>query len=121
LKILLARLWRDNLSLTARLVLGSGLALVACGVALLYSVLKGEIADHRVALTEKLNEEMEFAIPAIGGPAVVGDYSVIEQMLEARAKQPVIARFAWTDNSGHAVSASREEMKTEAPLWFGFC
>jgi methyl-accepting chemotaxis protein len=117
-KSVLVRLWRDNLSLTVRLVLGSGLALLGCGVALLYTVLQGEIADHRTMVSERLHEEMQFAMPALSGPAVVGDYSVIEQMLKARTQQPVIAQFAWTDNFGHPISASAQESKTEAPRWF---
>jgi two-component system sensor histidine kinase/response regulator len=114
----LAGLGRSNLSLTARLVLGSGLALVGCGAALLYSVLRGEIADQRATLSEQLREEMTFALPAMSGPAVVGDYSVIEQMVKARARQPTIARFAWTDNSGHPVAALGPEIRSEAPRWF---
>ena len=77
MKSALGRLWRHNPSLIARLVLGSGLALLGCGVALLYAVLQGEIADHRTTLSERLHEEMQFALSALSGPAVVGDYSVI--------------------------------------------
>ena len=69
---------RGSVSLTARLVIASGLALVGCGAALLYSILRGEIADQRATLSEQLREEMIFALPAMSGPAVVGDYSVIE-------------------------------------------
>ena len=114
----LAGLGRGNLSLTARLVLGSGLALMGCGAALLYSILRGEIADQRTTLSEQLREEMSFALPAMSGPAVVGDYSVIEQMVKARARQPTIARFAWTDNSGHPVAALGPAIRIEAPGWF---
>src|SRR6185369_6408512 len=114
----LAGLVRGNLTLTARLVLGSGLALVGCGAALLYSMLRGEIVDQRATLSVQLREEMSFALPAMSGPAVVGDYSVIEQMVKARARQPTIARFAWTDNSGHPVAALGPEIRLEAPAWF---
>jgi len=114
----LAGLARGNVSLTARLVLGSGVALVACAAALLYSILRGEIADQRANLTEQLHNEMSFALPAMSGPAVVGDYSVIEQMVKARARQPIIARFAWTDNSGHPVAALGPPIAIEAPDWF---
>jgi PAS domain S-box-containing protein len=114
----LAGLARGDLSLTARLVLGSGLALVGCGAALLYSMLRGEIVDQRATLSAQLREEMIFALPAMSGPAVVGDYSVIEQMVKARARQPIIARFAWTDNSGHPVAALGPEIRLEAPAWF---
>jgi len=109
---------RGSVSLTARLVIASGLALVGCGAALLYSILRGEIADQRATLSEQLREEMIFALPAMSGPAVVGDYSVIEQMVKARARQPIVARFAWTDNSGHPVAALGPEIRSEAPRWF---
>jgi signal transduction histidine kinase/CheY-like chemotaxis protein len=114
----LVRRWQDHLSLTTRLVLGSSLALLGCGVALLYAILQSEIADHRATLSERLHEEMHFALPALSGPAVVGDYAVIEQMLQARAQQPIIAQFTWTDNLGHAVSVSAPAIKTAAPRWF---
>jgi PAS domain S-box-containing protein len=114
----LGRLWRDRFSLTARLVLGSGLALVGCAAGLLYFILQGEIADHRLALSERLDEEMRFAIPAVSGPAVVGDYAVIEQLLRARARQPLIAWFSWTDNTGHPIAAVGPAIRPEAPQWF---
>ena len=111
--------WRPGkLSLITRLLLGSGLALGACGVALLYSILRSEIVDQHAKLTEHLREEMLFALPAMSGPAVVGEYSVIEQMVKARARQPVVARFAWIDNSGHPVSANGPDIKVDAPDWF---
>jgi len=113
-----AALVRGNVSLTARLVLGSGLALMGCGAALLYSILRGEVIDQRTTLSEQLREEMSFALPAMSGPAVVGDYAVIEQMVKARARQPTIARFAWTDNSGHPVAALGPQIRVEAPAWF---
>ena len=114
----LAGLGRGNFSLTVRLVVGSSLALIGCAAALLYSILRGEIADQRATLSEQLREEMTFALPAMSGPAVVGDYSVIEQMVEARARQLTIARFAWTDNAGHPVAALGPQIRSEAPGWF---
>src|SRR5262245_42954957 len=69
-------------------------------------------------LSERLHEEMQFAISALSGPVVVGDYSVIEQMLRVRAQQPVVAEFTWTDNLGHPVTASGQQIKPEAPRWF---
>ena len=42
----------------------------------------------------------------------------IEQIVKASARQPVIARFAWTDNAGHAVAARGPAIKAEAPGWF---
>lgn len=111
-------LWCNNLSLATRLLLGSGLALLGCGVALLYAVLQVEIADHRATLSSRLHEEMQFALPALAGPAVVGDYSVIEQILKARVQQPIIAQFVWTDNFRSAILVSGQETRVAAPRWF---
>ena len=110
--------WWGRVSLTQRLVLGAGLALLACGVALLYVLLRADIADQRALLRDDLRDEMVFALPAMAGPAVVGDYAAIEQMVQARARQPVVARFAWIDNSSHAVSAQGPVVKIDAPDWF---
>ena len=113
-----ARRWWSHVSLTQRLVLGAGFALLACGVALLYVLLVADIADQDTLLREHLRAEMVFAHPAMSGPAVVGDYAVIEQMVQARARQAVIAKFAWVDNTGAAVSALGPAVKVEAPAWF---
>jgi two-component system sensor histidine kinase/response regulator len=114
----MTRRWSGNRSLTQRLVLGSGLALLACGVALLYVLLRADVATQRTSLTEHLHDEMLFILPAMSGPAIVGDYAVIAEIVKARARQPVIARFAWVDNSGHAVSAPGPAVKIDAPRWF---
>ncbi len=113
-----ARRWWGDLSLTQRLVLGAGVALFACGAALLYVLVHADIADENALLRDHLREEMVFALPAMAGPAVVGDYAVIEQMVKARARQTVIAKFAWVDNTGIAVSAKGPAVKVEAPAWF---
>ena len=115
---LFPRVWRDHFSLTARLLIVSGLALAGCAIVVLYSLLQGEIADHRATLSEKLKEEVQAVVPAVSGPAVVGDSAVIEQMLKARTTQPVMASFVWTDNSGNPVLALGPEIPAEAPLWF---
>jgi len=111
-------LWCDNLSLATRLLLASGLALLGCGLAFLYAVLQVEIADHRATLSSRLHEEMQFALLALAGPAVVGDYSVIEEILKARVQQPVMAQFVWTDNFRHSILASGQESRVAAPWWF---
>ena len=105
-------------SLTQRLVLGSGLALVACGAALLYAIFQRDIVDHRAALSDDLYDEIVSALPALSGPSVVGDYAVIEQIVKARSRQPSIALIAWTDTSGHTVSAHGPTVAAEAPTWF---
>jgi two-component system sensor histidine kinase/response regulator len=112
------RLRRGKLALSVRLVLGASAALVGCGVVLLYALLQGEIADQRSTLKDELEEAMNFAVPAMSGPAVVGDYALIQQMASSIARQPYIDTFTWIDNSGNQVAATESETAIAAPGWF---
>jgi two-component system, sensor histidine kinase and response regulator len=112
------RLRRGKLALSVRLVLGAGTALVACGVVLLYALLLGEIADHRSTIEEELEEALHFAVPAMSGPAVVGDYALIQQITSSIAQQPYIDTFTWIDDAGNQVAASGSETAVAAPRWF---
>jgi PAS domain S-box-containing protein len=114
----LPRRWRGKLALSFRLVLGAGTALVACGVVLLYALLQGEIADQRSTIEEELAEALHFAVPAMSGPAVVGDYALIQQMASSIARQPYIDTFTWIDNAGNQVAASGSETAIVAAGWF---
>src|SRR5262245_19978906 len=100
------------------MVLASSLVLTGCAVALVYSTLVVEIKDQRTTMREALDKEMAFVISAMSGPAVVGDYAVIEQMLKAGARQPLIAKIGWTDSTGHPIAAAGPEIGSAAPGWF---
>jgi PAS domain S-box-containing protein len=113
-----ARLWRGKLALSARLVLGASAALVGCGVVLLYALLQGEIADQRSTLHDELAEALHFALPAMSGPVVVGDYALIQQMASSIARQPYIETFTWIDSAGSRVAGKGAEVPIVAPRWF---
>src|SRR6185503_5377066 len=79
---LLSREW-EKLTLAARLMISSGLALAVASACLLYTIVARDIERDRRQLAEKLRDEIEFIVPAIAEQAVIGDYSLIEQMLKA--------------------------------------
>jgi diguanylate cyclase (GGDEF)-like protein/PAS domain S-box-containing protein len=113
----LGRLW-EELNLSARLMIGSGIALSLASTALLYSIVANDLDRNRRQLAEKLRDEIEFMVPAIAEQAVIGDYSLIEQMLKSRVDQPIIARAGWTDTMGNPVLAKGAAVKRLAPDWF---
>lgn len=114
---LLRRMWA-RLNLSARLMIGSGVALALVSSALLYSIVANDIERNRRQLAEKLSDELAFIVPAIAEQAVIGDYSLIEQMLKARVEQPIIARAGWIDAMGNPVVAKGAEIARRAPGWF---
>jgi len=114
---LLPRTW-EKLTLSERLVISSGLALAMASACLLYTIVASDIERDRRQLAEKLGDEIEFIVPAIAEQAVIGDYSLIEQMLKARVEHPLIARAGWVDSFGNRVIAGGAGAASRAPAWF---
>jgi PAS domain-containing protein len=113
----LRRAW-EGLNLSARLMLGSGAALLVASAVLLYTIVETDAERQRRELVEKLENEVQFVVPAIAEQAVIGDYALIEQMLKARVDLSFIARAGWADSMGSAVVATAEHDKQRAPAWF---
>jgi diguanylate cyclase (GGDEF)-like protein/PAS domain S-box-containing protein len=116
-RLQLRPMW-ERLNLSARLMVGSGAALLVFSAVLLYSIVETDAAQQRRELSEKLESEIEFIVPAIAEQAVIGDYALIEQMLKARADLSFIARAVWIDPRGSAVTAAAEYQRPKAPGWF---
>jgi signal transduction histidine kinase len=114
---LLPRAW-EKLTLLERLVISSGLALALVSACLLYTIVASDIERGRRQLAEKLGDEIEFIVPAIAEQAVIGDYSLIEQMLKARVEHPLIARAGWVDSLGNQIIAKGAGTARRAPAWF---
>lgn len=108
----------QSLSLSARLMLVSGAALTLLGTMYFTLVVKSEISFHHEDLHERLRYELDFITPALAEPAVVGDYSLIQQMLDVRVKQPNIVHIAWVDNRGNRIESVEDDSHPKAPDWF---
>ncbi|MGE5526929.1 MAG: EAL domain-containing protein [Rhodospirillaceae bacterium] len=113
----LRRMW-GNLNLSARLMTGSGIALTLSSAALLYTVVLNDVERNRRDLREKIKYELEFIAPAIAEQAVIGDYSFISQMLNARVEQRDIAKAGWVDSMGNPLVAVSPPAPVRAPDWF---
>lgn len=111
------RLWQ-RLSLTGRVMLVLGTALLAIGAAYFNIALQNEVEARRTDLQQTLQHELEFLIPAIAEPAVVGDYAQIQRMLAARVQTPDIQKIVWTDRGGHRLQSISVEDPLIAPAWF---
>lgn len=108
----------QSLSLSARLMLVSGAALTLLGTMYFSLVVKSEVNFHREDLHERLGFELDFITPALAEPAVIGDYNLIQQMLDVRVKQPNIVHIVWVDNRGNRIESAEEDSLPTAPDWF---
>lgn len=108
----------DRLSLSARLMLGSGAALTIAAAVLLYSLIVDDVVKGRRELAEKLRYEIAALMPAVSESAIVGDYSLIQQILKVRVDQPDIGKLSWIDTRDNAISVISPPDAYEAPAWF---
>ncbi|MEO8134736.1 MAG: EAL domain-containing protein [Betaproteobacteria bacterium] len=109
--------WK-RLGLASRLVLASGFVLTVVSISYFSVSVRSEIELRRAELLQSLSHELDFIIPALAEPAVVGDYTLIQQMVNARVQQPEIARVTWIDSRGNRIESSLDEIAAEAPQWF---
>ncbi len=109
----------QNWSLIARLMVGSGAALVISATILVYTSLHTEVEATRKTLQDRLSDEVDFLLPSITEQAVIGDYANIERLLNVRVKREEIENFSWTDEQGNIIKArGGSPTPKEAPDWF---
>lgn len=116
-RILLKFRWR-HLSLTLRLLLMTGLALLVAGGALLYTSLRQSTQQVGEELAEQADNELVFVLAALTEPAVIGDYSVARQILAARVRREAIDAMTWVDERGNAVEVLEKSASQPVPAIF---
>lgn len=107
------------MSLFARLVLASGLALLLGGGGMLAVSLTEDERFARETLRLQLHDELKAITQVISDHAVIGDYAVIRQVLEARVGNPNLQLATWTDRRGVQVKVvSPAPGRMSVPDWF---
>lgn len=113
----LTRFW-GRLSLTNRMILAIGLALVAVGMLFLVLVVRADINLERSQFSRKATDHLEFLKVGILEMAIVGDYSTIKEMLRARVADPTLDEITWVDTAGVKIVESKPEIVKDVPEWF---
>ena len=107
-----------RLSLAARLALGLTVTLIITATVLVLLTTRGDIRRQSAALLDRLERQLQFTVPALSGPVLVGDYAVIEQLMRAGAAQTEVASLEWKDVTGHRIVAAGPAEQALAPHWF---
>lgn len=103
------------MSLVFRLMLVAGFAILLGGAALLYATVTNMANSYHSELSEQLNDGLDSLVIALGEQAVLGDYSAIQQLLEARAKRRNTAMVSWVDPTGKIIVVHDGKMPLRAP------
>ena len=119
--LVLAAAWQAataRLGLTARLMILSGGVLLLGGGAVLVALTARDAVALQVALQARAQEELEALAPLIADQAIVGDYAVIQQILDARTRAKSIRAIEWVDRRGATVQSRDTDRSPVSPSWF---
>ncbi len=111
------RFWK-NWGLISRLMLAVGIAIIAGGGVQTYLLMAEGAAEHSARLKRELNETLTFIAPLIADQAILGEYAVIDQLLNNQVKKGEIDSFQWTDKEGKKLVAYDKPDTLIAPAWF---
>ena len=111
------RFWK-NWGLISRLMLAVGIAIISGGGVQTYLLMAEGAAEHSARLKRELNETLTFIAPLIADQAILGEYAVIDQLLNNQVKKGEIDSFQWTDKEGKKLVAYDKPDTLVAPAWF---
>ncbi len=108
----------QRLGLTTRLMLASGLALLCGGGGLLGALTAHDAARFREGILTRAQNEIDAIVPMIAGPVVIGDYALVQQLVEVRTRNEFVAAVEWTDRHGAKIASVKPHLASAAPAWF---
>jgi PAS domain S-box-containing protein len=107
-----------RLGLTRRLLLASGLVLAVGGGVLLAALTAHDAARFGADIEQRAKSELDVIEPLVADRAVIGDYSLLGRLIDARIRDPNIMAVTWVDRHGATVGSVDTQRVTVAPAWF---
>ena len=105
-------------SLLARLLLVTGFILLLIYPFIAWMFIASEVRLYRSLVANQAQVALQVLANAVGEQVVVGDYTIIEQMLKARVAHGPYATLDFRDRDGGRVSAQAPPVPQESPAWF---
>lgn len=107
-----------TLSIPGRLALVSAAALLVCSLLLLSFATREYAVQARAELADRVERDLQFVVAPVTGQVVVGDYELLQKMLDEAARRTYVAEVSWGDAHGIVLRALREPAASVAPDWF---
>ncbi len=108
----------SRMSLFTRLLLVSGLVLLLGGGSMLVLTTNHDVETAQNNLKTQLQNELGILAPLIADQAVLGDYTVIDQVMRARLSDRNVVSVSWTNRKGKKIEVSDAESYSSVPTWF---
>lgn len=108
----------QRLSLIARILLMVGGALALTYPLSVFLFINSELAFYRSASVNELTVALDTMEKAVGEQVIIGDYTLIEQILRTRVRHSHFIEADYSDNDGNVVTATDPQPAANYPNWF---
>jgi signal transduction histidine kinase len=108
----------SQLTLTARLLAISSIALLGAGAAILLLATRQAAEEAHIDLSNELAEELVTLPDTLAETVVIGDFASLQQQLDRYATRPDVINVSFTDNSGKFLQSNDKPQAAQAPDWF---
>ncbi len=107
-----------RLSLTARILIMTGLTLALSYPVSIFLLLDSQRTLYRNAASEELAATLATLEKTVGEQVVIGDYALIEQILRSRVGHSHFLELDFTDSDGNVIAVTSPQRPAQYPGWF---
>jgi PAS domain S-box-containing protein len=110
-------LW-SRLDLGSRLLLATGVCLLAIGSLNQYFSIARTTEEYRLDIASEMDSTLEALEQSLAEQLVVGDYAAIQQIMSVRVRRTFMDEITWSDKRGGTLAAHHPVSPRHAPEWF---
>jgi PAS domain S-box-containing protein len=114
---MLGRAWR-RLGLMSRLAISCGAAVALVSSVLVLGFVKREADLRSAEYAARLDSKLTTLVMALTGPALLGDYTGVSELLHAFAVNADVDRIEWAPARGNPIVVPGPPVGHDAPPWF---
>ncbi|MFA7060052.1 MAG: ATP-binding protein [Pedobacter sp.] len=107
-----------RLSLFQRILIPAAFMFLTGYPLIVYTVVKSLMIYHQTTISDETSLMLDALEKQTAEQVVIGDYTLINNLLRDRVKRGAFKRLAFTDSEGLSLVAQREEVNIESPEWF---
>ena len=107
-----------RLSLFQRILIPAAFLFLTGYPLIVYTAVKSMMIYHQTTISDETALMFDALEKQTAEQVVIGDYTLIHNLLRDRLKRGAFKRLAFTDSEGHSLVAQREEVNLESPDWF---
>ncbi|MEP7300615.1 MAG: ATP-binding protein [Caldimonas sp.] len=114
---MIARRWR-KLGLMSRLAISCGAVLAVLSTVLVVNFVHREVDRASADYPIRLDIKLSMLVTALTGPAILGDYTGVAELLRESVHESDVRRIEWAAARGKPITVDSAPVVRAAPAWF---